>query len=143
DTGFFVGGFNWVVDWLLMPLGMGLLWISPEAGGRAFARMLEWGLRRFSTPPFGTLLQLEAHGLRDGAEHNLRVRVAHPDGYVLTAAPIAACLLQMLDGSARRPGLHLQALLAEPERMMQDLRAMGVEVQETFSRQPSAIRQEL
>ncbi|HET7009762.1 MAG TPA: saccharopine dehydrogenase NADP-binding domain-containing protein, partial [Anaerolineales bacterium] len=69
DTGFFVGGFNWVVDWLLMPLGVGLLWISPEAGGRAFARMLEWGLRRFSRPPFGTLLQLEAQGLHDGAEH--------------------------------------------------------------------------
>ena len=58
----------------------------------------------------------------------LRITVYHPDGYVLTAAPMAACLLQMLDGSARRPGLHFQAMLAEPGRLLEDLRKMGVEV---------------
>jgi saccharopine dehydrogenase (NAD+, L-lysine-forming) len=56
------------------------------------------------------------------------MEVAHADGYVLTAAPMVACLLQMLDGSAREPGLHLQALLVEPARFLQDLQTMGVEV---------------
>jgi hypothetical protein len=38
--------------------------------------------------------------------------------------------LQVLDGSVRRPGLHFQALLAEPVRLLEDLKGMGVEVRE-------------
>jgi hypothetical protein len=128
ETGFFVGGFNWFVDWVLMPVGMALMAFSPQAGGRAFGRMLLWGLRTFSAPPHGTLLMLEAHGVAAGTEEAMRVTVFHPDGYLLTAAPMAACLLQMLDGSARRPGLHLQALAVEPQRMLDDLRRMGIQV---------------
>jgi saccharopine dehydrogenase (NAD+, L-lysine-forming) len=90
--------------------------------------MMLWGLRRFSRPPYGTLLKLEARGLRDGGETRLTLSVFHPDGYVLTAAPMVACLLQVLDGTARRPGLHFQALLAEPARMLADMKQMGVEV---------------
>jgi NAD(P)-dependent dehydrogenase (short-subunit alcohol dehydrogenase family) len=128
ETGFFVGGFNWFVDWVLMPVGMALMAVSPQAGGRAFGRMLLWGLRTFSAPPYGTLLMLEAHGVAAGAEEAMRVTVFHPDGYLLTAAPMTACLLQMLDGSARRAGLHLQALAVDPQRMLDDLRRMGVQV---------------
>ena len=137
-TGFFVGGFNWFVDWVIMPLGMAWSWFAPRAGSRGFGRMLEWGLRRFSRPPYGTRLRLEARGLKNAAERDFTVTVSHPDGYVLTAAPMAACLLQMLDGSARRPGLHFQALLAEPARMLRDLKMMGVEVEEqsAVSHQP-------
>jgi saccharopine dehydrogenase-like NADP-dependent oxidoreductase len=128
ETGFFVGGFNWFVDWLLMPLGMGLMAVSPNAGGRAFGRMLLWGLRKFSAPPYGTLLMLEARGLRGGATQAMRVSVFHPDGYLLTAAPLAACLMQMMDGSIGAPGLHFQALAVEPQRLLTDLSRMGVEV---------------
>ena len=71
-------------------------------------------------------------------ESDLVVSVFHPDGYVLTAAPMAACLLQMLDGSARKPGLHFQALLADPVRMLTDLQKMGIEVQ--HSEAPSRTR---
>src|SRR3990172_6282453 len=128
ETGFFVGGFNWFVDWVLMPLGMAWMAVAPKAGGRAFGRMLVWGLRKFSAPPYGTLLMLEARGIALGATRCMRVSVFHPDGYVLTAAPMAACLLQMLDGSGRRPGLHLRALAVEPQRLLADLQRMGVSV---------------
>jgi saccharopine dehydrogenase (NAD+, L-lysine-forming) len=131
ETGFFVGGFNWFVDWVLLPIGMGLLWVWPRGGGKPFGRMLEWGLRRFSRPPYGTLLRLEACGSKGGAESSLVVSVYHGNGYVLTAAPMVACLLQVLDGSARRQGLHFQALLAEPVRLLEDLKRMGVEVMVT------------
>ncbi|MCX6025966.1 MAG: saccharopine dehydrogenase NADP-binding domain-containing protein, partial [Chloroflexi bacterium] len=45
ETGFFVGGFNGFVDWVLMPLGMAWMAVSPKAGARAFGRLLLWGLR--------------------------------------------------------------------------------------------------
>ncbi|MEW6569276.1 MAG: saccharopine dehydrogenase NADP-binding domain-containing protein [Chloroflexota bacterium] len=128
SAGFFVAGFNWFVDWFLMPVGMALLWLWPRRGAKPFGSMLLWGLRRFSRPPFGTLLQLEALGTRDGKPLRLVVSLAHADGYVMTAAPMAACLMQWMDGSVRRPGLHFQALLAEPGRMLRDLERMGIEV---------------
>lgn len=130
ETGFYVGGFNPVVDFLILPLGMAWLAIPGGRGAAPFGRLLLWGLRRFTSPPYGTLLQLEAEAGPPGSERRLRVEVAHPDGYHLTAAPMVGCALQILDGTARRPGLHLQALLVEPERLMLDLRRMGVEVSE-------------
>ncbi len=128
ETGFFVGGFNGVVDWLILPLGMVWLKIFPRRGAQPVARWMLWGLKRFTRPPYGTLLQLEAEGVKSGERRHLTVGVYHPDGYVLTAAPMVACLLQVLDGSAQRPGLHFQALLADPDRLLEDLQRMGVEV---------------
>jgi len=128
ETGFFVGGFNWIVDWVLLPIIMGVLQIAPQRGAPAAGRLLLWGLRRFTPPPYGTLLRLEAQGSTAGVESRLVVTVFHPDGYLLTAAPMAACLLRLLDGSARRPGLHYQAWVVEPKRFLEDLRTMGVEV---------------
>ena len=57
----------------------------------------------------------------------------HPDGYQFTAIPCVATLLQVLDGSARRPGLWMQAHLAEPTRLLRDMQCMGVEIVETWS----------
>jgi hypothetical protein len=128
DTGFFVGGFNPVVDYLILPLVMGLVAVVPQRGLALAGRMLSWGLRRFSRPPFGTLLRLEARGAAEAEDRALTVEVYHPDGYVLTAAPMVACLLQILDGSRRQAGLHLQALLVEPARLLTDLAKMGVDV---------------
>ena len=48
--------------------------------------------------------------------------------YVRTAAAAAACLLQYLDGSIRRPGLSLQALAVEPGRFLTDLQKLGATV---------------
>jgi saccharopine dehydrogenase (NAD+, L-lysine-forming) len=48
---------------------------------------------------------------------------------MITAIPVAACLLQYLDGSIRKPGLWFQALVVEPERFMSDMERMGVDIQ--------------
>jgi saccharopine dehydrogenase (NAD+, L-lysine-forming) len=128
DAGFFVGGFNPLVDFAILPLGMAWLALGGDRGAAAFGRLLLWGLRSFTPPPYGTLLQLEAKGGSGAELQHLRLTVAHPDGYLMTAAPMVACMMQMLDGTARRPGLHLQALLVDPERLLQDLQRMGVEV---------------
>ena len=129
QVGFYVGGFNWVVDWALMPLAVLMARSGSRAGLRRAARLMHWGLRRFSRPPFGTLLKLEATGTRDSAPGRLEISVYHPDGYELTAIPMAACLLQWLDGSIRRPGLWFQALAADPVRLLADMQCMGVHVE--------------
>ena len=133
STGFYVGGFNWFVDWILLPPGLGLLWAVPRRGATWLSRMMLWGLKRFGRPPYGTVLKLEARGVREGVDTDLTLSVHHADGYVLTAAAIVACLLQILDGSVRRPGLHFQALLVDPERLLRDMERMGVEVTASLS----------
>ncbi len=128
EVGFFVGGFNWFVDWFLSPVILGVLKVAPHRGVSLMARLMRWGLNVFSRPPYGTLLRLEAKGVEHDAPKMVTMTIAHPDGYLLTAIPVAACLLQYLEGRIRKPGLWLQANIVEPERFMGDLARLGAEV---------------
>jgi saccharopine dehydrogenase (NAD+, L-lysine-forming) len=128
ETGFYVGGFNWFTDWLVSPLVMLGLKLAPRRGLWPLARLFRWSLNSFSRPPYGTMLKLEARGQKDGRAKALDLTLYHPDGYVFTAVPVVATLLQLLDGSARKPGLHLQAHIVEPQRLMRDLARLGIEI---------------
>ncbi len=93
-----------------------------------YARLLAGALRRYGRPPYGVVWQVEAEGEMTGGATSAGLRLAHPDGYWLTAAAAAACLLQWLNGSLREPGVHLQALAVDPARMLRDLQRMGVQL---------------
>ena len=92
-------------------------------------RWMHWGLKTFSKPPYGTLLKVEAAGQKEGHYRKLQITISHPNGYMFTAIPVAACLLQYLDGSIARPGLWLQAHIVEPIRFMRDMQRMGISLQ--------------
>jgi len=131
ETGFFVGGFNWFTDWVVMPLAMVVTKTWPQKGLKPMVKLMKWGLKAFSRPPFGTLLKVEAKGSKNGQAKELHVTLYHPDGYLFTAIPVVACLLQYLDGTARKPGLWTQAHLIEPVRLMRDMQHMGIDIQST------------
>jgi saccharopine dehydrogenase (NAD+, L-lysine-forming) len=127
ETGFYVGGFNWFTDWFVSPLVMLGLKLAPRRGLRPLARLFRWSLNTFSRPPYGTMLKVEARGQKGGQAKAIDLALYHPDGYVFTAVPVVATLLQLLDGSARKPGLHLQAHIVEPHRLIRDLVRLGIE----------------
>jgi short subunit dehydrogenase-like uncharacterized protein len=129
ETGFYVGSFNWFVDWVIMPIALVAMKLSPHLAKKPMARWMHWGLNTFSKPPFGTMLKVEARGEKDGQPKTTQITIAHPDGYMFTAIPVAACLLQYLDGSIANPGLWLQSHIVEPTRFMNDMQRMGISVQ--------------
>ncbi len=138
-AGFYVGGFNPVVDYLLLPIlfiGRG---VAPNRSTGPLTRLLLGGLRAFGHPPYGTLLRLEAEGERDGEPLRVVLSAFHHEGYALTAMCVAAAIGQWLDGSIRRPGVRLQALAVEPARFLADLRRFGATVtEEATSPEPAA-----
>lgn len=126
ETGFFIAGFNWFIDYVFMTIALIGLAVAPRASIGPLAKLFVWGCGKFGKPPFGIALMVEAAGRKDGVQLSKRFRCRHDDGYLLTAIPVAACLLQYLDGSIAKPGLWFQANVAEPKRMIRDMARMGV-----------------
>ena len=125
ETGFYISEVHWVLDWMVMPLTMGLLKIAPKAV-RPIGRFLWWGMGTFHKPPYRVELQVQAAGLKDGRPATVCSSVAHPDGYELTAIPVVATLLQYLDGVARKTGLWMMGHVVDPRRLIGDMEKMGV-----------------
>ncbi len=128
EIGFYVGGFNWFVDNILLLPSMIVLKLGPTIVIKPISRLMYWGLKKFSRPPFGTQLLLEARGYKKDKLITQHFIIEHEDGYLLTALPAVACLLQYLDGSIRQPGLWLQGNVVEPRRFFADLKRMGTTI---------------
>jgi len=125
-----MGGFTSMDTWVTFPLALMLAKIHKGLGAKTLGRFMVWNGRHFTKPPWLTLFRLEVDGT-DGSDDEMTgsMDVSHADAYVLTAAPVVACLLQVLDGTIE-PGLHLQALAVDTPRFFDDLRMMDVDVQD-------------
>lgn len=124
STGFYSAGFGGWMDYVVIPTAMVLLAAFPKRSKEAVARLLAWGMKNTTRPPYGAVLKLQAQGCGD----MLEMTVAHGDPYFMTAAPVVACLLQYADGAFGEPGLFRQGTLVEPVRFFNDLARMGVSV---------------
>jgi hypothetical protein len=130
DVGFFIAETHWVADWLVFPI----VWIAARLGTGSSSRLgrfLWWGMRTFHRPPYRVELVAQARGTRAGRPARVAIRVAHRDGYELTAVPIVATLLQYLDAPAAKRGLWMMGHYVDPARLMRDMAAMGVETSVT------------
>ncbi|MFQ5605313.1 MAG: saccharopine dehydrogenase family protein [bacterium] len=129
-AGFYMAGFNWFVDWFFTPAAMLSLKIWPRIAINPLAACLRWGINTFSSPPFGTLLKVEAHGVKNGQKASFEMRLFNEDAYLFTAIAVVACLLQYLDGRILKPGLWMMGQVVEPRRLLKDMKRMGIEITE-------------
>jgi saccharopine dehydrogenase-like NADP-dependent oxidoreductase len=138
ETGFYLTGFNKVLDNLLLPIIFLGIKIVPRQWAWPFVRLFLWG-STFTKPPYGVKLVSECSGTRENQPVNMRIEIANSDEYLLTAAPVVACLLQLLDGSIRKPGLWFESNLVEPERFLADIQQLGIECNILHVEEPMAV----
>ena len=126
-TGFYVSGFNWFTDNFILPLVMLGVKVLPREKMGFLKKAFIWSLRKFSSPPFRTSLKMEASGLKKSEKTTMTMVIFHEDGYFLTAAPVVACILQLMNRNFQ-PGLHFQGMVVEPKSFFADLTKLGIEI---------------
>jgi saccharopine dehydrogenase (NAD+, L-lysine-forming) len=126
ETGFYVGGFGWLIDMLVMPACMFALYALPHQSAR-IGRFLLFSLKRWSPDGKWALLDMEATGQRDGRAVQMTVRVSHQDAYELTALAVVGTIVQYRS-LPRRVGLWTQAEYVVPEPYFEFLRSRSVRV---------------
>lgn len=129
-TGFYISGFGWFTDMIIIPIVMLSLKLFPRPAEIPMSKLVLWSLEQFSRPPYGVVMKLEASGYKGNRPEMVDVRLFHKDGYWFTAIPVAACLLQYLQGAICKPGLHLMGNLVNPTRLVNDMKMMGIRITE-------------
>jgi saccharopine dehydrogenase (NAD+, L-lysine-forming) len=127
DTGFYISGANWLSDLIVTPLVFVGLKIAPKRGLRPLGKLMWWAMGK-AKPPYLVKLKVDAKGKKNGSPLEVHASVSHADGYELTAIPVVAYLMQYLDGSARKTGVHMMGYAAEPIRLFEDMRKMGADI---------------
>jgi hypothetical protein len=123
------GSPNWLVDYLTSRLIGGLHKIKPRLGWPTLARLAFWMAKRMPHEPAGCSTVLDAWGKKDGRDRTARWVIDHEDNYTATAVTVMAFLNQYEAGTFEGvTGVRLMGHIIDPERCVEDLRAMGVAV---------------
>ncbi|MFQ6613237.1 MAG: saccharopine dehydrogenase family protein [Fidelibacterota bacterium] len=126
ETGFFIAGFHWFIDYVIFPLVFIGLKFWPARFHTVLARFFFHRLAAVSKPPFFTALKLEAAGIRDEKHSSLSLQLSHEDGYWFTAIPVAAAIIQWMD--YRDPGLHFMGQYVEPDSFLKQMETFGIHI---------------
>jgi len=125
ETGVYVAGFNWLVDYFILPIAIILPKIKKGFGRHFIAKLLVFGLNHFSKDNRGIEFVLEAGGVKSGAQKKFRILAEHDDAYEFTAISVIACVRQYLDGCIG-PGLWMMGHSINPDRIIRDMKEMGI-----------------
>jgi saccharopine dehydrogenase (NAD+, L-lysine-forming) len=128
--GFYASGGNGLTTalagfWYLLGLGK---W---EYGAQLGASLLVRA-QRFSHPPYGLAVAVEALGEQGGRRQGVRVTLRQSDGYVATAIATVSLLFQLLDGTAREPGVRMMAHAVDADRFIADIGRLGMKPEENL-----------
>nr|MBC8228153.1 hypothetical protein [bacterium] len=129
ETGIFTTGFNWFTDYLLVPLMMLSHKVKKGSFRHFWAKLLIFGINKFSSAKEGVVFLLQAEGEKDGKRQKIKILSEHDSGYDFTVIAVIACLKQYFDGSIRKPGLWMMGHIVDPDRLFGDMEEMDVKIQ--------------
>jgi saccharopine dehydrogenase (NAD+, L-lysine-forming) len=122
ETGFYIAGFHWFIDWFIMPCILLMLIIFPSSQ-KSTSRLLLRSFQTFCGPPFKTILKTKA-------STGSSLIVSHKDAYSLTGIPAAATMVQYVQGKfIASKGLNFQASIVATAPFFEDMRQMGASVE--------------
>lgn len=126
--GFFICGFSPLLDYLALPVIMGMAKIPKLR--KAAINFTRWSFGHLASaaPPHKLLVRLEASGLNAGQPAKARLEISGDDGYLVTAAPVVVGIHRLMTGESREPGLWLQAQFIDSDDLPADLASLGVTV---------------
>ena len=127
ETGFYMAGFNWFTDNIVTPLAIVTAYINVPWLSQLVGRFFFWSAGTFSKPPYISVLQLEASGIKNNKESFLKMTLSQEDAYLFTAIPVVACIKQYLKNK-HEPGFYFQANFVDASIFLHDLKEMGVAV---------------
>lgn len=133
QMGLYVAGFNWVVDYFVFPLIMLFQKIKKGFALKLSQWLMYLGVNYFSPPEKGIAMVFKARGTKDSQPAACDILARAEDGYLFTALAVAACIKQYLSGMIKKPGIHLMGLVVEPEKLLSDMKAMGLELEEKIA----------
>jgi NAD(P)-dependent dehydrogenase (short-subunit alcohol dehydrogenase family) len=133
EAGFYAAGMNPVTDFVM------LFWVISglykyDWSLRLGAKFGIWTVKKFTRPPFTTTILLDAKGGVNHHNVSLRIVISHDDGYEATAIAAVAGILQLLDGSIEEPGVIIMGHGVNPNRYLEDIERLGMNVQIKESR---------
>jgi saccharopine dehydrogenase (NAD+, L-lysine-forming) len=85
-------------------------------------------IEKFAKPPFGITVEMEAVGEEMGAKRQLEVYLHCDDVYTATAISVVASVLQILDGTIKRPGLAFMGHAVDTDRFLNDAERLGMKI---------------
>ncbi|CAE7213952.1 unnamed protein product [Symbiodinium necroappetens] len=122
DAASYAAGFNWFVDYLVLPSAMVLGRRSVDC----LTGIFNWAVRFFGARGDGVVFRAELEGTsQKGQSRRHSVTITSPDAYDFTAVAVVSCVAQILDGSIIPPGLHLMGSVVDPDRTLRDVQRMG------------------
>jgi saccharopine dehydrogenase (NAD+, L-lysine-forming) len=132
NTGVFITGFNKITDTLVLPFLLVALKVLPKSTHNYLSNLFWWSLK-FCKPPFVTKLIVDASGIKDDRQADYTFSLMEADSYKLTAVPTVATILQYLDRSFRKSGLHFQANFVDSKRFFSEMERMGIITEEKIN----------
>ena len=126
DTGVYVAGFNWFIDYFVFPFAFILGKIKKGFGRHLIGRLMVFGFNRIPARARGVAFALEADGEYHKKLRHVRILADHEDAYDFTVLPVVACVKQYLKGALPQSGLFMMAHVVKPEQLIKDLKLMGI-----------------
>jgi hypothetical protein len=130
NMGVYSAGFNFFTDHFVFPLTAILQYLKKGMGTKICGKLMHWGLHKYSNDKSGVEFKLLANGLKNGLQKNYVLEAVSNDAFELTSLAVIACLKQYLDNSIDKPGLYLMGNVVDEKRIIEDMKRMGIQMNE-------------